>query len=305
VLDTAPDENSDITKGFFTGVIAKHEDLFYICEDATEGEAEWAVLGTSGQTLIDIEVYTVDTASEDTFATDGYIGKLIEVFLNGVLLNNATDLDLTDGSDVVLNTPAVEGDVVTIRIYTPFEAENLGTMSTQDADDVAITGGTINGIAVADLGTILQVLSTTKTDTFTTTADGIANATTITGLSGQITTLAGERIIVRATLGSVDVSGGQVIAFRFVRDSTPIGIGAVAGDRPSAGGYESFSASDTTRTIAISAEDIPGAGTFTYALQVYGQGGTIYINRNNTDTDASGIGSTRTASLLTIERVVA
>jgi hypothetical protein len=85
-----------------------------------------------------------------------------------------------------------------------------------------------SGSTFAQTGSVLQVLSTTKTDTFSTTS---ATFSDVTGLSVTITPkFATSKIFIQASgQGSTDGSGAS--GMRLLRDSTDICIGDTAGNR--------------------------------------------------------------------------
>jgi hypothetical protein len=135
-------------------------------------------------------------------------------------------------------------------------------------------------------GKVLQVLSTTKTDTFTTTA--VQTFTDVTGLSISITPSAtSSKIFVMATVwGSNDVGVADAL-IRLMRDSTAIMIGDAASNRARA---QSFVSTQTYRVgvSQLAHLDSPAStSSLTYKIQVAADNtGTTYINRTKTDTDS-------------------
>jgi hypothetical protein len=53
------------------------------------------------------------TASQTTFATNGYTVGYVDVYLNGVKLSTS-DFTATNGSDIVLGSGATAGDVLAV-----------------------------------------------------------------------------------------------------------------------------------------------------------------------------------------------
>lgn len=161
-----------------------------------------------------------------------------------------------------------------------------------------------NGASWLSLGGKLgQVVSTSKTDTFTSTSTTFAD---ITGLSVSITpTAATSKVLVIAQVsGSMD-TGVASLFFRMMRDSTAINIGDAAGSRQRA----TFGFSNT-----IASEVVVGAASFldspattsatTYKLQgVNSTTGTFYINRSKTDVDT--VNYPRPASSITVMEILA
>jgi predicted heme/steroid binding protein len=76
----------------------------------------WTV-DTSSVTTRVIQKFTA-TASQDTFTvTGGYTVGMVDVFLNGVKLDNATEFTASNGSTVVLTAAAAVNDVVEVYKY--------------------------------------------------------------------------------------------------------------------------------------------------------------------------------------------
>jgi hypothetical protein len=149
---------------------------------------------------------------------------------------------------------------------------------------------------------ILQVVSTTKTDTFTMSSSTFAD---ITGLSATITPSAtNSKIYVTVSL----VSGMNINAtssfFQLLRDSTAIGIGDAAGSRVrgTTGAY-SPSLIEVV-PVSMSFLDSPSTtSAVTYKVQLKSSvnGQQSVINRSNTDTDSSS--QLRGASTITLFEV--
>jgi len=180
----------------------------------------------------------------------------------------------------------------TMAQVATYAESTLGTMAVQDADDVAITGGTINGIAVADLGTILQVVVGTTTTAATNTNASYSD----TNLSAAITLkLASSKILVWARHTFYIGSSGLLAAdtggsWQIVRGSTPIMSDLVAGQSVYSDRGTAYDPS-LTGVWSGMADDVPGAGTHTYKTQhrsiVNGQG--RYVTSNVSDSPAKMI----------------
>jgi len=152
---------------------------------------------------------------------------------------------------------------------------------------------------------ILQVNSTTKTDTFT---SSTTNAwTDITGLSVSITpTDANNKVLVIATAMFVNTTVGTASRYiRAVRGATAIGVGDTAGSRISASmGGVSSSANDMPDPGAIIVLDSPATtSATTYKLQFYIDANTFYLNRSVNDSNGTNGG--RFASTITVMEVSA
>ena len=124
------------------------------------------------------------TAGQTSFATGGYTPSYLDVFLNGVHLQNGTDYTASNGSDVVLATGAALDDVLEVVAYTTFEAADAYTKAASDARYIATgtpTGGGLfkgeNGEVGSSAGDIFRVNEQTLNTSTTIDADENANAT--------------------------------------------------------------------------------------------------------------------------------
>jgi hypothetical protein len=154
--------------------------------------------------------------------------------------------------------------------------------------------------AAAGGGKVLQVVSTTKDDTFTSSSAGFVD---ITGLSVSITpSSATSKILVLFQVnGSQDV-GANRAALKLLRGATTIDAGAAAGSRSLGLSFFNSVVDDFVNCIGGSFYDSPATtSSTTYKIQLGnlgGGGGTIFINRSTNDTDNDG--SLRTASTITV-----
>lgn len=151
-------------------------------------------------------------------------------------------------------------------------------------------------------GSILQVVSTNKTDTFSTTSTSF---TDVTGLSVSITPSAtSSKILVMVNFSS-SVSGDIATMFRQMRDSTAINIGDAASNRTRSS--SSYITNDTTvqyGTHAWQFLDSPNTtSATTYKVQALTNTGTLYIGRTGSDGDLST--RPRTSSNITVMEISA
>jgi hypothetical protein len=164
-------------------------------------------------------------------------------------------------------------------------------------------GVTFNNSTVqASAGVVLQVVSTSKTDTFSSSSTSF---TAITGLSVSITPkFATSKIFVLVSM-TCGMSADYVFNTRLMRNSTAIDIGDAAGSRSpaSTGGYQGSSAI-IYQVIPqnITYLDSPATtSSTTYSVQVAVENGTVYVNRTANDGDASARG--RFASNITVMEI--
>lgn len=124
-------------------------------------------------------------------------------------------------------------------------------------------------------GSILQVVSTTKTDTFTTTSTSF---TGVTGLSVTITpSSTSSKILVMADyMTGSSATGGSTVLSQLVRDGSQIG-----------GNIASNQSNDNIRDtnfIGINYLDSPAStSTLTYQIQIRATSGTGYVGRTGGD----------------------
>ena len=173
-----------------------------------------------------------------------------------------------------------------------------GTVTTGKIQDGAVTGAKLaSGVG----GKVLQVVSTTKTDTFSSTTTGAF--TDVTGMSASITpSSTSNKILVIASINS---DGGNNSHIRLVRDSTAIFVGDTAGSRSSiSGGIARYSPDgDGMINNGLSHLDSPSStSSLTYKIQFYLWSSTTwYLNRTTSDSNA-GYGQ-RSASSITLMEI--
>jgi hypothetical protein len=144
--------------------------------------------------------------------------------------------------------------------------------------------------ATLPAGSIIQVVSTTKTDTFATTS---SSYTDITGLSATITpTSSSSKILVFFSVDAVTTTGttNSMGGIQLVRDATAIAFGDAAGNRSVATvGVSSRETSDNVRLeYSKNFLDEPSTtSSVTYKLQAEVQAGTLYVNSRQADADSS------------------
>jgi hypothetical protein len=176
----------------------------------------------------------------------------------------------------------------------PSQSGNSGKFLTTD--------GTNPAWAAAG-GKVLQVVSTTKTDTFSTTSTSF---TDLTGLSASITPASsGSTILVVASLGAVTIasspSGSYRFAMQVVRDSTAIGVGAAAGSRTRVGTIMADMDTEATNTVMQVFLDSPSTtSATTYKVQVVTSQSNETLSVNTSGADTDNASNYRAASTLTL-----
>jgi hypothetical protein len=170
-------------------------------------------------------------------------------------------------------------------------------------DTVALGSGATLG---SGMGKVLQVVSTTKTDTFSV-ASGAGAYTDITGLSASITpSSASNKILV---LYSIDVGTDSdvFIVIQLVRDSTAIQIADTAGSRrrSSIGRYLGTAAMGPGMHTSMGNNFLDSPNTTsstTYKLQIGANGGcALLVNKSSGDGDSTS--SFRATSTITVMEI--
>lgn len=197
----------------------------------------------------------------------------------------------TSGS-ITLQEPAVAGTTVLSLPAT------TGTLIT--------TGSTGQVIPKAALptGSVLQVASTLKQDTFTTTS---TSYTDVTGLSVSITpTSSSSKILVTAVISLVNTnSGGYNTRGVIIRDSTIIGAGTPSGSRPAASFFLNQTTARLPVPMSMTVLDSPNTtSATTYKIQIATEsGGTAAVGRTYDDSDSVNI--PRFACSITVMEIAA
>jgi hypothetical protein len=181
----------------------------------------------------------------------------------------------TSGS-VTLQEPAVAGTTV---LDLPAVS---GTLIT-----TASSGQSIPKAALPT-GSVLQVVSATKTDTFTTSS---ATAVDVTGLSVNITpTSATSKILVLAHIfggGNLDTA----IYINLVRNSTAISVGTGGSSfNSTVGSFDGASSQYTTHPIVFLDSPATTSST-TYKIQVFAPAPSVAVNRRVVDAVLGGSSS--------------
>lgn len=151
---------------------------------------------------------------------------------------------------------------------------------------------------------ILQVVSTTKTDTFTTSS---TTMTDITGLSVTITPSAtSSKILVIVALSGAGTATQSAAFFRLMRDATAIAVATSTSNRIATTVSTGDAASLYNSMSAVHLDSPASTSALTYKVQGQVQGGatsTIYVNRGSADTDT--IAFSRQVSSITVMEISA
>jgi hypothetical protein len=169
-----------------------------------------------------------------------------------------------------------------------------------DSNILSLYDGANWKTSLGAIGGVIQVVSATKTDTFTMASTTYAD---VTGLSVSITPRStSNKILVLANLVAVADSGVTNGAARLMRDSTAIAVGAAAGSRtPATFGLDANSYGDSPSVITLDSPNTTSSLTYKMQVRRNGGSGTIFVNRTKDDSDSSGI--ERFASSITVMEI--
>ena len=160
-----------------------------------------------------------------------------------------------------------------------------------------------NATTQASAGQVLQVVSTTKTDTFSTTSTTYVD---LTGLSVSITPkFSTSKIFIKVDIGCSSLGGART-AFQIVRNSTAVGVGDASGSRTTANAAVNPYQPAGMVNASFSYLDSPATtSATTYKIQIafIVNDGTTYINR--TVNDESSASRSRTSSTITLMEIAA
>ena len=170
------------------------------------------------------------------------------------------------------------------------------------------TGGTEVANSTLGTGKILQVVSTSKTDTFSTSSTSFAS---ITGMSVTITPSSATSkilIFVDAKTG-VPLTTNATAQVRLTGGNSGDYIGDTAGSRtrvmssPELYGTSNYTTLSMGAAIGIYLDSPATTSPVTYQLEMRTDAGTVYLNRNASDADAARY--SRAASSITVMEVSA
>lgn len=236
----------------------------------------------------------------------------LEVFVNNVRQEPTVAYTAVGTALTMTGTIAATDD-----FYVVFQGKAVGSVSHPTTSPLVATTGTFSGAVTAtsfsgdgsaltgvSAGKILQVVSTEKTDQFTTTSTSFVD---VTGMSASITpSSTSNKILVFFTVGLVgNSSSGQFSYAKLVRDSTDISIGDAAGTTgrlrtgTGTGGDQTYE----NGPLTIHVLDSPSTtSATTYKIQFRTQSsGTAKFNSRGDDADNAVYG--RTSASLTLMEI--
>ena len=215
-----------------------------------------------------------------------------------------TALSLAQGGTAATSASAARTSLGLV-IGTDVLAPSGSGASLTSLNASSISSGTL-AVARLPTGTVLQVVSTTKTDTFSTTSTSFVD---ITGLAVTITpTSATSKIfIIVNAIGGSGGNAGSLCTFRLLRASTLINVGnATAGyNQASVGGMRVPLDTNASWLVPMSFLDSPATtSATTYKIQGTIESNTLRINTLGSDV-ANNQFSYRGASTITVMEIAA
>lgn len=164
------------------------------------------------------------------------------------------------------------------------------------------SGSVTLGTAFPAVGKIGQVVSTTKTDTFSMTS---TTFTDITGLSLSITpSSTSSKILVLSTI-NYNGLGGERCYFRLVGGTNNLSIGDAAGSRPrvTTGGVQTQSTYSSNESSIMHLDSPSTTSAITFKIQMRGLSAdaAIYVNRTQADRDTANYEPRLTSSITVME----
>jgi hypothetical protein len=172
-------------------------------------------------------------------------------------------------------------------VVTGLASINDGIITSDDIASGAITAAKIASGAITasnvPVGSVLQVVQTVKTDTYSAAPGN--SWVDITGLSVSITpSSASNKVMIFL---SVHGSTGNLSYIRLLRDSTAVGVGETSGSRVSCTVGNFSHAGDTNRCYEWGTNFLDSPATtsaITYKLQVFCEtSNTFFLNRSTGD----------------------
>ena len=173
-----------------------------------------------------------------------------------------------------------------------------GTIVNADVNSsAAIDGSKISG----SFGKVLQVVSTTKTDTYSTSGDG-----DIPGLTATITpSSTSSKILITAHITGQSSGNDTTQTFGLKRDSTYICQGNADGSRPQVTCRIDCSGGNFNDTTSINYLDSPSTtSAITYTIHTWSQSGHwCHINKTNNNGNTSNTYDSRATSTITVMEI--
>ena len=244
--------------------------------DVTGNALISGTLGVTGvTTLTDL---TVDTNLIKTISASNFVGintttPTVALDVTGNI-KASSQIQIPDGT---VSVPAISPSTETSSGLYKIATNKLG---------IAINGSRVGEVGVGYGGFTGNVIQVLQTSIDTQLSTGSTSYVDITGLSIAITPkYSTSKILIRFKLNGSNTATSNLNAYQIVRDSTAIGNGAV-GNRRFCHTAVRGSIGDANSSFVASGEFLDSPSTTsatTYKIQFLVDGGTGYINRDDTN----------------------
>jgi len=239
------------------------------------------------------------SGSTMTFASNLATGDVID-FVQ--ILGNV--LDIGQPSDDTVTAAKLNDNVIS--------GQTALAATPDDTDELLISdGGTIKRIDFSHIkggGKIGQVVSTTKTDTFSQSVSSAGDSNIVTGLTVDITPSATSSKILIFVNVSIGVNGSHGVGFKLFRDSTQIDLpGASSNRRQNSKGMQANGGTSYNENLSTNFLDSPSSTSeITYGIKINhtsssSKGMTVCSSYDDSDDAKLG----RQASTITAMEVLA
>ena len=224
------------------------------------------------------------TSATTSYTLDNPVANANELalFINFVRQEPTTAYSASGTSLTLTEATSSSDDMYAIFLGKAIQTVNPpnSSVGTSQLVDGSVTSSKLGA------GAILQVQSTTKTDTFNTTSTSF---TDVTGLSVAITpSSTSSKVLINFSIGTHDLTGAGDFAYQIVRGSTAIGLGSGGGTSATVGGTIN---ADRGESVAMTFLDTPSTtSATTYKIQVRTPSGTqMFINTRDGNSNYSTI----------------
>lgn len=283
----------------------------------TTGVSTFTSLSVTGQsTLTNVSVSGVSTSARLNVGTGGTIITTTASGLVGIGTTNpavalsisgtggGSYLDIYNGGDIRLFPSGQHtGSAQNVSIYCDTSGEFVvgGNFKLGGSGVVKNTSG---NTILNQTGSILQVVTTNKTDTFSTTS---ATMVDVTGLNATITpSSTSNKILVCYSVHLGQTGQHYLMAGDITRNGTPIALGDAAGSRQRCtfGTQDNGAVHGGTDNYSGQYLDSPGlASAITYQIRVRAESPqTVWVNRGN-EADGDQVFTQRLISMITLMEV--
>jgi len=194
---------------------------------------------------------TTATASQTDFTVaGGYAINQIDVYRNGVKLNNQNDFTASDGSTVVLTQGATGGDVIEFVIYENFDvADVINTTGNQTIDgNLTVVDLTARHINSSGFTTATQFVGNI---TGTAATFGVVTATSFSGSGSGLTGVSTNFVSAIGIQSGGTVIGAGITQLNFIGAGNTFAVNGTTVDISIQGGGGGITSLDITSSLFI------------------------------------------------------